>query len=80
MSEIKCKLTKISHEGITNEYIDYSTYTRLTNERELKFWRGFCGGTCRAYRTPNPWGDVSRIVRRDPSGRKYIDIFTFERD
>ena len=47
---------------ISQEY-----YNNIASERALKYWNGFCGGTCRASRSYTYWGYiVTRITRINP--------------
>lgn len=57
--------------------IDRRTFDNLTGEKNLKFWNGFCGGTCRAERGYTSIGFVPvRIVRQSPDrSKKIVDTF-----
>lgn len=64
-------------------YISLDVFMKLTSDEECRFWNGFCGGSCRRGRRKAVKGlgyVWTRIARRDPQGRRYIDDFEFEEE
>ena len=77
---MKITWIKTSPKGREEEEISEEKFLKLTSDDECRFWNGFCGGTCRRSQRKAVVGlgyVWTRITRRDPDGRKYIDDFTF---
>ena len=63
----------------TEKTINREYYNNMASDESIDFWNGFCGGTCRAYKTYTTIGYVPyKIVRVNPEGtEKHIDEFDF---